>query len=357
MAWYDRLLGTASKPFAGVGESFEDLNIFGASVPESFKQMNTAGLLGPGVYEAAIADADKKGKRDAIVQGLLSFGTQNFNKGVGSIFNPAYLAKPLGTAIESAQKPYDELSPNVMNLEKLKEFKRTSDRDKNVQKVLTDGLYKKTVGKDGKISFDVDYDIVDTLIQEGDVSTAKDISGILSSRAARLASMKDNYKIFQEGDTLYYAAKDGSGTYKATKKGLVPKDYEEKREDIIPDKGDLQAFNTQLHGKLSSENKKIDKAALIPITSGIYDIARRNYQNRSAEDADKTLVDFGYDALNNKYKESPPAWWFGSTSYDPKTSYSQENPFSGTAEQIKNSVKVGDYYINPNDNKVYKKLR
>jgi len=51
MAWYDRLLGTASKPFAGVGESFEDLNIFGASVPESFKQMNTAGLLGPGVIK------------------------------------------------------------------------------------------------------------------------------------------------------------------------------------------------------------------------------------------------------------------------------------------------------------------
>lgn len=125
MAWYDDILNKASNPLAGVGESISNLNLFGAEVPEQFTQMRDAGLLGEGAYEAAIADADKRSKRDAIIQGLLAYGSQDFNRNTGSII--PYLTKPVAVAMSAAQKPYDKLSTNAMRNIELSEFKRKQD--------------------------------------------------------------------------------------------------------------------------------------------------------------------------------------------------------------------------------------
>ena len=129
MAWYDDLLNKEKNPLAGVGESLTKLNLFGAEVPEQFTQMNDAGLLGKGVYEAAIADADKRSKRDAIIQGLLAYGSQDFNRNTGSII--PYLTKPVAVAMNAAQKPYDKLSTNAMRNIELSEFKRKQDLETN----------------------------------------------------------------------------------------------------------------------------------------------------------------------------------------------------------------------------------
>ena len=125
MAWYDDILNKASNPLAGVGESISNLNLFGAEVPEQFTQMRDAGLLGEGAYEAAVADADKRSKRDAIIQGLLAYGSQDFNRNTGSII--PYLTKPVAVAMSAAQKPYDKLSTNAMRNIELSEFKRKQD--------------------------------------------------------------------------------------------------------------------------------------------------------------------------------------------------------------------------------------
>ena len=125
MAWYDEILNQASNPLTGVGEKFKDLNILGASVPKQYEQMQQAGLLGPGVYEAAIQDADTRGKRNALIQGLLAYGTQDFNKGYGSIL--PYLAKPVAAAMGAAQQTYDELPQDAMRNIELSQFKRKQD--------------------------------------------------------------------------------------------------------------------------------------------------------------------------------------------------------------------------------------
>lgn len=132
MAWslqdlFSQATDAVTKPFTGVGDSFKGLNIFGAEVPEQYKLMQEAGLLDDKAYKAAVEKADITGKRNAMIQGLLSFAGQDFNKGRGTIFSPAYLAKPAATIMSEAQKPYDQLAPNAINLEKFKELKAAKD--------------------------------------------------------------------------------------------------------------------------------------------------------------------------------------------------------------------------------------
>ena len=43
-----------------------------------------------------------------------------FDKGFGSAFDPRYLKAGLAAAIPAAQKPFDKLASNTMNIEKLK---------------------------------------------------------------------------------------------------------------------------------------------------------------------------------------------------------------------------------------------
>lgn len=379
MAWYDRLLGTASKPFAGVGESFEDLNIFGASVPESFKQMNTAGLLGPGVYEAAIADADKKGKRDAIVQGLLSFGTQNFNKGVGSIFNPAYLAKPLGTAIESAQKPYDELSPNVMNLEKLKEFKRTSDNSLAQQEIMKSGFKGPmvlTTNEDGSTGFDVNYDIVDAaLMKGGDVEFAKNVSSLVKDKAsiaaAQVAALKDNYTVEKQGNRVFLIPKNpnsgsikefvydsgssGPGRWKDT---TSDRPYQEQAKEIIATIPDLQAFATIVQGRLSQlgpDYKDIDSEKIKDSISAVYGKARLAYQKGIADNTTngRTLDDYGMEIINREFNIIPDTLttWGGDIKSRGKE---KNNPYIPKDRNELNNIPNGQWVKTP-DGRVFRK--
>ena len=127
--YFTNLMKDFENPFTGVGDSFKDLNILGASAPEEFKAMKTAGLLSDTEYQDAINKADTRGKRSAIIQGLLGFGLQNFDKGYGSAFDPRYLKAGLAAAIPAAQKPFDKLASNTMNIEKLKEFKAAKDKE------------------------------------------------------------------------------------------------------------------------------------------------------------------------------------------------------------------------------------
>ena len=127
--YFTNLMKDFENPFTGVGDSFKDLNILGASAPEEFKAMKTAGFLSDTEYQDAINKADTRGKRSAIIQGLLGFGLQNFDKGFGSAFDPRYLKAGLAAAIPAAQKPFDKLASNTMNIEKLKEFKAAKDKE------------------------------------------------------------------------------------------------------------------------------------------------------------------------------------------------------------------------------------
>jgi hypothetical protein len=135
MANYFDFIKDLKNPFAGMGKSITDplakggLSILGSEVPQEYTALRDAGLLDKGQYEKSIAGAKTRGNRNAIIQGLLSFAGQDFNKGVGSVFNPAYLSKPIMTAMDTSQKQFDKLAPNVMNLEKLKEFKAAKDKE------------------------------------------------------------------------------------------------------------------------------------------------------------------------------------------------------------------------------------
>ena len=142
MANYFNFLKNMTNPFEGVMDTIIDpvdeggINIFGAGVDKNFEAMKTAGLLTNEEYKTALNNADKQSKRNAIVQGFLGYGLQNFDKGYGSALDPRYLKAGLASAIPAAQKPFNELVPNVMNIEKLKTFKRDSNKDAKVRDIL-----------------------------------------------------------------------------------------------------------------------------------------------------------------------------------------------------------------------------
>ena len=211
MAWYDDLLSKENNPLAGVGESLTKLNLFGAEVPEQFTQMNDAGLLGKGVYEAAIADADKRSKRDAIIQGLLAYGSQDFNRNTGSII--PYLTKPVAVAMNAAQKPYDKLSTNAMNTENFKQLKLERDTNKAVRDIYSEGLFE-----DGKYNVGA----VNKLYEQGKLTEANAISAMIARNEAAVKTLADTHERKEGfGGEIYYIPKVAgtAGVYKLDKNG------------------------------------------------------------------------------------------------------------------------------------------
>ena len=329
MANYLDFLKNITNPFEGVIDTITKpvdeggINILGASAPKEFEAMKTAGLLTNEEYQDALNKADMRSKRNAIVQGLLGYGLQDFNKGYGSAFDPRYLKAGLASAIPAAQKPFDELAPNVMNIEKLKTFKRDSNKDAKVREILKQGFYKKTIGKDGKASFDVNYDIVDEVLKTTDVATAAQIQTMLASKASQLNSLRTKYDIKYEGDDVFFTAKDGSGiTMKMTENGLVPAPYKKEPEDFVPDIGDLQAFNMQMAGIMKERNMPVKPVNLKDVSSSVYDKALFNYNNRPPN-SNKTLVDFGYDEILKRYEYDEGTFV---DTFEPKISESNQKP-------------------------------
>lgn len=129
--YFTDLMKDFQNPFTGVGDSFKNLNIVGAEVPKEFEAMKAAGLLSNEAYDKAVSQADTRSKRDFIMEGLLGYGLQDFNKGYGSALDLRYLKAGLAAGLPAAQKPFDKLAPNAMNLEKLKTFKATKDKEVN----------------------------------------------------------------------------------------------------------------------------------------------------------------------------------------------------------------------------------
>jgi len=209
---YFDFLKDFKNPLAGVTDSVTKdvseggLNLFGAEVPAEFQAYKNAGLLKDDEYKKAIDIADRKSKRSAIVQGLLGFGLQNFDKGFGSAFDPRYLRAGLAAALPAAQKPFDKLSSNFMNLEKLKEFKRTRTEDELGRKVLSEGIYKKETDKNGIINIVENTELVNKLIKNNKLADASVINNIFDSRRKTLEASgmsKTHTKKF-EGDRIFY---------------------------------------------------------------------------------------------------------------------------------------------------------
>jgi hypothetical protein len=200
-------------PFAGVGETFKEMNIFGVTTPESVKQMESLGLLESDQIQAA----KTRGLRDAIVQGLIHYGGQDFNKNLGTAFAPAYLLPALGVAMKTAQEPVSALEKDVLNLEKLKAFKRETEQGQKVREILSGGIYQ-----DGKFNTSV----VDDLIKAGDYKTADAISTIIARKQAAIKTLADTHERKEgKGGVIYYIPKgDGvSGVYMLDKSGnIVP---------------------------------------------------------------------------------------------------------------------------------------
>ena len=127
MAWYDDVLKTVQQPFEGVGDAFSEMNLLGASVPESFEMMKDSGLLGEKEYQSAVDKANARGTRNALLKGLITYGTQDFSKGYGSALDPRYLRAPALTAMNESQKALDRLPKDVATQYQMAGLKRTAD--------------------------------------------------------------------------------------------------------------------------------------------------------------------------------------------------------------------------------------
>lgn len=127
MAWYDDVLKTIQQPFEGVGDAFSEMNLLGASVPESFKMMKDSGLLGEKEYQSAVDKANSRGTRNALLKGLIAYGTQDFNKGYGSALDARYLRTPALVGMNESQKALDQLPTDVATKYQMAGLKRTAD--------------------------------------------------------------------------------------------------------------------------------------------------------------------------------------------------------------------------------------
>ena len=127
MAWYDDVLKTVQQPFEGVGDAFSEMNLLGASVPESFEMMKDSGLLGEKEYQSAVDKANARGTRNALLKGLIAYGTQDFNKGYGSALDPRYLRTPALVGMNESQKALDKLPKDVATQYQMAGLKRTAD--------------------------------------------------------------------------------------------------------------------------------------------------------------------------------------------------------------------------------------
>lgn len=373
MAWYDDLLSKENNPLAGVGDSFKDINLFGAEVPEQFTQMREAGLLTPEAYTTAVNKADKSSKRNAIIQGLLAYGSQDFNRNTGSIL--PYLTKPIAVAMNAAQKEYDVLPTQVTNLSALKEMKRKQDSTAEADRIMKIGLYKTNKDKDGNLSLDVNYDILNESFKTGDIDFTKDVSSILTSRAAMakasLDSLNSKYKISEKGDRVFLIPKSGvDGQIREFVNGTIvdvgpDNPYQGTPEKpYMPTAPQTEPFAEVIKGRFERDKIKIDPDDAKQIALEVIGQARQ-YKEKNPSDT-RDVYEIGYQMAKAQYNSSrgilnkitkgvigTDTITKRGTSENP---YSIKNPFKGTAEQIKNFVKKGDYYINPNDNQVYQKL-
>lgn len=271
-------------PFAGVGESFNEMNILGVTTPESVTQMESLGLLD----SDKIAAAKTKGLRNAIVQGLINYGGQEFNKNLGTAFAPAYILPSLGVAMKAAQEPVSALEKDVLNLEKLKAFKRETEQGQKVREILSSGIYQ-----DGKFNTSV----VDDLIKAGDYKTADAISTIIARKQAAIKTLADTHERKEgKGGVIYYIPKgDGvSGVYMLDKSGNIvpaPEGYVAKPDIRTVGEGGLYDIdkNEQVVGgtpSLPTETKTITKGQVVEVKKliqGLYpEYAIDNIDNNTA---------------------------------------------------------------------------
>ncbi len=106
----------------------QNTNMFGASPNANLKQMSEMGLLG-GDYEDMLAKANKQSVFQGLLNAGLSYAAQPKNQGYGSAL--PYLAKAGLAGVQAAQTPYDQLSTNAMQTQKLQEMQRVAgDRNK-----------------------------------------------------------------------------------------------------------------------------------------------------------------------------------------------------------------------------------
>ena len=334
---YFDFLKDFKNPLAGVTDSVTKdlseggLNLFGAEVPAEFQAYKNAGLLKDDEYKKAIDIADKKSKRNFLMQGLLGYATQNFDKNYGSAFDPRYLKAGLAAGLPAAQKPFDKLSSNFMNLEKLKEFKRTSDNSAAQRKLMKAGFKGPmvlTTNEDGSLGFDVNYDIVDAaLMKGGDINFTKDVSSLIKDKTAmataRVTALKDNYKVEKQGNRvfliptnpnagsikefIYDSGSSGPGNWKDT---TSDRPYQEKAKEIIATIPDLQAFSTIVKGRLSQlgpDYKDIDSQKIKDSISAVYGKARLAYQEGIANNTTngRTLDDYGMEIINREFNIIP----------------------------------------------------
>jgi|TARA_R110000803_G_scaffold17556_2_gene47336 hypothetical protein len=193
--YFTDLMKDFENPFIGVGDSFKGLNILGAEVPQEFEALKSAGLLSDEEYTKQVNAADTRGKRSAIIKGLLSFAGQNFNKNQGTIFSPQYLSKPLLTAMDASQKSFDKLAPAAMNIEKLKEFKRTKDKTQSLADIMAKGMFN-----DGKFN----DKIVGNLYKEGHLAEANTVAAMIARSKAAIKTLKDTHTLKKGKDGIFY---------------------------------------------------------------------------------------------------------------------------------------------------------
>lgn len=332
-------------PFAGVGETFKEMNIFGVTTPESVKQMESLGLLESDQIQAA----KTRGLRDAIVQGLIAYGSQDFNKNLGTAFAPAYLLPALGVAMKTAQEPVSKLPEDVMNLEKLKTFKRETEKGTKVRELFSQGIFKKTTDEQGNVSFDPNYDIVDELVKANDIDSAKDIQSIIASKATALNAAKDKYKIVQQGNRVFYLPKSGVGqTMEMTSKGLIPSTYEAKPEDkYIPDIRETQAFAQFVQGQFKFEGAKVGVEEAKDMA---YDVFNDAVELANKPNETRTVNEIGMDLIKKRFNVTPKNFMGIKTSADVNKNFgvNKETPIQVTSKEQYNSLPDGAWVRTPN---------
>ena len=364
---YFDFLKDFKNPLAGVTDSVTKdlseggLNLFGAEVPAEFQAYKNAGLVKDDEYKKAIDIADRKSKRNFLMQGLLGYATQNFDKNYGSAFDPRYLKAGLAAGLPAAQKPFDKLSSNFMNLEKLKEFKRTSDNSAAQQKLMKAGFKGPmvlTTNEDGSLGFDVNYNIVDAaLMKGGDINFTKDVSSLIKDQtamaAAQTAALKDNYTVEKQGNRVFLIPKNpnagsikefiydsgssGPGRWADT---TSDRPYQEKEEKpYIFKAAEIQPFTLSLaedYPKVSVEQRTTAALRYLP--------EARKFKIDNPNNKE-TIYDIARKLIKKNYNEDKGGWF----SNDLIRIGKEGNPYRPQTASERDSLQKGDWFINLNN--------
>jgi len=266
-----------------------------------------------------------------------------------------------------------------MNLEKLKEFKRTSDNSLAQQEIMKSGFKGPmvlTTNEDGSTGFDVNYDIVDAaLMKGGDVEFAKNVSSLVKDKAsiaaAQVAALKDNYTVEKQGNRVFLIPKNpnsgsikefvydsgssGPGRWKDT---TSDRPYQEQAKEIIATIPDLQAFKTIVQGRLSQlgpDYKDIDSEKIKDSISAVYGKARLAYQKGIADNTTngRTLDDYGMEIINREFNIIPDTLttWGGDIKSRGKE---KNNPYIPKDRNELNNIPNGQWVKTP-DGRVFRK--